>query len=326
MALSPGAKLGPYEILAPIGKGGMGEVYRARDTKLGRDVAIKILPPEVVQDDERLAQFEREAQVLASLNHPHIAAIHGIEDVDGQPFLVLELVEGEDLAERLKRGAFPLDEALDVSRQIAEALEEAHDKGIVHRDLKPANVKLTPEGKVKVLDFGLAKAFASESGASSDLSHSPTMAREATRAGTLLGTAAYMSPEQARGKPVDRRADIWAFGCVLYELLTARQPFTGKTITDVLAAIVKEEPDWGALPRELPSPLRDLLMRCLRKDPRQRVRDMGDVRIALEEQGFATEGDAEEMGPLPWGATVCGYLPEPAFFWDWYSHPSSACS
>jgi serine/threonine-protein kinase len=222
VTLAPGARLGPYAISGTLGAGGMGEVYRARDTKLDREVAIKVLPAAFTADAERLARFKREAQVLASLNHPNIAAIHGLEEADGKPFLVLELVEGEDLAERLKRGAVPVEDAIAIAKQVAEALEEAHEHGIVHRDLKPANVKVTPGDRVKVLDFGLAKAYATESATGSDLdvSNSPTLARTGTQAGVILGTAAYMSPEQARGKSVDKRADIWPFGVVLYEMLT----------------------------------------------------------------------------------------------------------
>ena len=230
MSLTPGQRLGPYEITAPLGAGGMGEVFRARDTKLDREVAIKVLPAEVARDEERLARFRREAHLLAALNHPNIAAIHGLDEADGKPFLVLELVPGEDLAQRLKRGPIPLDEALPLARQVAEALEEAHEKGIVHRDLKPANVKVTPDGKVKVLDFGLAKAYSGDAGpgSSPDLSQSPTLAHTGTAAGLILGTAAYMSPEQARGKAVDRRADIWAFGVVLFEMLTGKAALRGR--------------------------------------------------------------------------------------------------
>jgi serine/threonine-protein kinase len=263
----------------------MGEVYRATDTKLGRDVALKVLPAELAQDPERLARFRREAQLLASLNHPGIAAIHGLEEADGQLFLVLELVEGEDLAERLKRGPIPLDEALAVAKQIAEALEEAHEKGIVHRDLKPANVKVTPDGKVKVLDFGLAKAWTGASdplsGSAPDLSQSPTLAHTGTAAGLILGTAAYMSPEQARGKPVDKRTDVWAFGVVLIEMLTGRKLFPGETVTDVLAAVVRQEIDWSALPPSTPADVRRLLRRCLERDPKGRLRDIGEARVAL---------------------------------------------
>jgi len=281
MALAAGTRLGPYEILAPIGAGGMGEVYRAKDTKLGREVALKTLPPEVAGDAERLARFQREAHLLAALNHPNIASIYGLEESDGQPFLVLELVEGEDLAERLKRGRIPMDEALGIAKQIAEGLEEAHEKGIVHRDLKPANVKLTPDGRVKVLDFGLARAWEGDgdpvTGASSGLSQSPTLAHSGTQAGIILGTAAYMSPEQARGKPVDKRADIWAFGCVLYEMVTGQKPFSGEDVGETLAAVIKEHPPMNALPREI----RPLVESCLEKDPRVRLRDIGDAwRIA----------------------------------------------
>ena len=276
-----GTRLGSYEILAKLGEGGMGEVYRAKDTKLNRDVAIKVLPASVAQDPERLARFKREAQVLASLNHPIIAAIYGLDEAHEKLFLVLELVGGEDLSERLKRGSIPVDEALEIARQIALALEEAHDKGIVHRDLKPANVKLTPDGKVKVLDFGLAKAYAADASSPFDSGNSPTMTHAATMAGMILGTAAYMSPEQARGKSVDKRADIWAFGVVLYEMLTGRQAFSGETVTDVLAAVIGHEPDWSALPAGAGPGIRRVLARCLEKNPRLRYRDIGDVMFDL---------------------------------------------
>jgi eukaryotic-like serine/threonine-protein kinase len=261
-----GQTLSHYRITSALGAGGMGEVYRATDTSLHRDVAIKVLPPEVVQDPERLSRFKREAHLLASLNHPNIAAIYGLEEADGTPFLALELVEGEDLKERLARGAIPVDEALEIAKQIAEALEEAHNRGIVHRDLKPANVKLTPDGKVKVLDFGLAKAWAGDasgvSSGSAALSQSPTLAHTGTIAGVILGTAAYMSPEQARGKPVDRRADVWSFGVLLWEMLTGRSLFAGDTVTDVIAAVVTREPDLDALPPTAPRAIRRLLSRC----------------------------------------------------------------
>jgi Tol biopolymer transport system component len=274
----------------------MGEVYRATDSRLSRDVAIKVLPDEVATDPDRLARFQREAKLLASLNHPHIAAIHGFEEVEGTRFLVLELVEGEDLSARLARGPLPVDEALEIAKQIAEALAEAHEKGIVHRDLKPGNVKLTPEGKAKVLDFGLAKAWSGDpgtaSGSSADLSQSPTLAHSGTQAGLILGTAAYMSPEQARGQAVDKRADIWAFGVVLLEMLTGKNTFSDSTVSDTLASVLKSAPDLGALPPEVPPNVRRALERCLRKDPKERTRDIGDVLLDLSEK-------AGEPEPLP---------------------------
>jgi serine/threonine protein kinase len=250
--LNPGSRLGPYEIAASLGAGGMGEVYCARDTKLNRDVALKILPDAFANDPDRLARFTREAHTLAALNHPHIAHIYGLEESNGIRALVMELVEGEELAQRIARGPLALDDALPIARQIALALEAAHEQGIIHRDLKPANIKVGTDGAVKVLDFGLAKAMdplSSSSAAAAALANSPTMTSPAaTLAGVILGTAAYMSPEQARGKPVDKRTDIWAFGCVLFEMLTGRRPFDGETLTDTVAAIVKNEPDWRALP------------------------------------------------------------------------------
>ncbi len=260
----------------------MGEVYRARDERLNRDVALKVVRSEFTQSPERLARFQREAQLLASLNHPHIAAIHGLEEADGLRFLVLELVEGETLAERLTRGPLPVEEAVPLARQIAEALEYAHEKGIIHRDLKPANVKVTPEGAVKLLDFGLAKALDAPA-TQSDLGDSPTISDVASRAGVLLGTAAYMSPEQARAKPADRRADIWAFGGLLFEMLVARRPFEGETVYDLISAILSREPDWAALPPATPPALQKLLRRCLHKDPKQRLQAIGEARIALDE-------------------------------------------
>jgi Tol biopolymer transport system component len=282
--LEPGMKLGPYEILAPLGAGGMGEVYRARDSRLNREVAIKVLPPAFAQDPERLARFRREAQLLAALNDPHIAAIHGLEETDGLVALALELAEGEELAERLKRGALPVDEALAVARQIAQGLEAAHEKGIVHRDLKPANVKVDGDGRVKILDFGLAKAWEGEaaSGSAPDISQSPTMSRH-TDAGIILGTAAYMSPEQARGRRVDKRADIWAFGVVLWEMLTGQRLFAGETVSDTLAAVLRQDVDWTRLPPSLAAAHRRLIQRCLERDPGKRLRDIGEARIALEE-------------------------------------------
>jgi len=291
VTLGAGTKLGPYEIVAPIGAGGMGEVYRARDTRLGREVALKVLPAAFAADAERMGRFQREAKVLASLNHPNIASIYGFEDSGSTHALVMELVEGPTLADRIKTGTIPLDEALPIAKQIAEGLEYAHERGIVHRDLKPANVKVKPDGAVKILDFGLAKALEGDP-ASMDISSSPTISRMATEAGIILGTAAYMSPEQAKGKPVDRRADIWAFGCVLYEMLTGKKPFDGETVTDILAAVVRAEPDWSALPTATPQRIRELLQRCLKKDPRQRLQSIGDARVAIEE---AVEGSAQEV-------------------------------
>ena len=282
MTLASGMKFGPYEILSPLGAGGMGEVYRARDGKLNRDVAIKVLPEAVAEDAERLARFQREAQVLASLNHPHIAAIYGLEKTGNVEALVLELVEGETLAERIAAGPMPIDEALAIARQIADALEGAHEKGIVHRDLKPANVKVTPEGKVKVLDFGLAKALTGDR-SSPDQTHSPTLTAAATSAGVVIGTAAYMSPEQARGKSVDKRADIWAFGAVLYEMLSGRKAFEGETVSDTLAAVLMRDVDWSALPAETPVSVRRVLRRCLDRDIRTRFRDIADARVEMDE-------------------------------------------
>src|ERR1700676_5071231 len=283
MPLAAGTELGTHKILALIGVGGMGEVYQAHDSKLRRDVAIKVLPESFARDADRLARFRREAQLLASLNHPNIATIYNIEDSNNTTYLVMELVPGETLAERIKRdGAVPVEEALTIAKQIAEALEAAHEKGIIHRDLKPANVKLTPEGKVKVLDFGLAKAFAGDE-TGSDPSNSPTLSQAATMQGVILGTAAYMSPEQARGKAVDKRTDIWAFGCVLYELLTGKAAFHGEDVTDILAAGVRAEPDWQALPAATPVKIRDLLHRCLQKDVNRRARDAADARLEIEE-------------------------------------------
>ena len=294
MSLTPGVRLGVYEIQAPLGAGGMGEVYRARDTRLGRDVAIKVLPNAFTRDAERLARFEREARVLASLNHPHIAAIYGVEERAPQAgseqvgitALVLELVEGETLADRLTRGAgpkahgLPLTDSLAIARQIADALDAAHEKGIVHRDLKPGNIMVTAVGVVKVLDFGLAKS--SDTTPAPDLTHSPTMTVDGTERGVLLGTAPYMSPEQARGQAVDKRADIWAFGCVLYELLTGRKAFRGDTTSDTLAAILEREPDWTALPDATPARVRELLRRCLTKNLSRRLRDVGDATLDLD--------------------------------------------
>ena len=296
MAILPGSRLGSYEILSAIGAGGMGEVYQAHDTKLGRDVAIKVLPEAFANDADRLSRFQREAKMLAALNHPHIATIFGLEQSNGTSYLVMELVSGETLAERLKSGPLAIDEALNIGKQIAEALEAAHEKGIIHRDLKPANVKVTPEGNVKVLDFGLAKVFAGESGL--DLSNAPTLSGMVSEEGRILGTPAYMSPEQARGKPVDKRTDIWAFGCVLYELLTGEQTFHGETFSDTIAAILEREPGWHALPSSTPAKIRDLLRRTLQKDPQRRLRDLGDARIEIEDSLTASAAAKQQASPV----------------------------
>jgi serine/threonine protein kinase len=283
MALQPGQHFGSYEITSLLGKGGMGEVYRARDSRLRRDVAIKVLPEEFSSNSERVSRFQREAEVLASLNHLNIAAIHDLQEANGSRFLVMELVEGETLAARIDRGPIPIDEALQIAKQICEALEAAHEKGIVHRDLKPANIKVREDGTVKVLDFGLAKALDRASVASADTMDLPTqLTAHPTEGGFILGTAAYMSPEQARGKAVDTRTDIWAFGCVLYEMLVGRRAFEGESLSDTLARVIEREPDWATLPAKLSPALRTFLARCLHKDPRQRVQSIGDVRLALE--------------------------------------------
>ena len=282
MSLASGARVGHYEIAAPLGAGGMGEVYRARDTKLGRDVALKVLPDAFARDAQHMERFQREAKLLASLNHPNVAAIYGVEDSGGAPAIIMELVEGPTLADRIRQRPIPFEEALRIAKQICEALEYAHERGIIHRDLKPANIKVTNDDAVKVLDFGLAKALEGDA-PSQDISTSPTISRMATQAGILLGTAAYMSPEQARGKSVDRRADIWAFGCVLYQMLTGKHTFPGQTVTDTLASVIKEQPDWSQLPPQTPARVRVLLQRCLQKDPKQRLRDIGDARISLDE-------------------------------------------
>ena len=267
MALSAGTRIGPYEIVSPLGSGGMGEVYQARDSKLGRDVALKVLPDVFVQDTEQLARFRREAQVLGALNHPNIASIYGLEETASRFALVLEYVDGETLADRIHRGALPVNEVLRIALQIAEALENAHEKAIVHRDLKPANIRITSQGIIKVLDFGLAKAIQDDASAEPGQSLSPTIS-VATRAGVILGTAAYMAPEQARGKAVDRRADNWAFGVLLFEMLSAEHAFQGETVTDTLARILEREPDWTRLPAHTPQALRTLIKRCLTKNPK----------------------------------------------------------
>ena len=320
--MNKGDQLGPYTILEPLGAGGMGEVYRAEDTRLKRDVAIKVLPAELADDAERLARLEREAQLLAQLEHPNVAAIHGLEETDGVRFLVMQLAEGETLAARIAAGPIAFDESLAIAEQIAAGLESAHEKGIVHRDLKAGNVMVAEDAsgglQVKILDFGLAKAHEADGSAtevSSDLSASPTAAI-ATRAGIILGTAAYMSPEQARGRPADRRTDIWAFGCVLYEMLTGRTAFGGRTAADTMASILKEEPDWSALPASVAPAIRRLLSRCLDKDPKRRFRDIGDVWLEITEaaehpayperlgDGVAPARPHTWQRVLPWAITV----------------------
>ena len=307
MALQVGSRLGHYDVTALIGEGGMGQVYQATDTKLNRQVALKILPEAFASDPDRLARFQREAQVLASLNHPNIAQIHGIEESDDTRALVLELVEGPTLADRISKGPIPLDEALPIAKQIAEALEAAHEAGVIHRDLKPANVKVKDDGTVKVLDFGLAKAFQPDA-SDPNLSDASTVTVAATETGVILGTIGYMSPEQARGKPVDKRADIWAFGTVLYEMLTGQEPFAGDTVSDTLAAVLRAEADWDALPTKIPARLNQLVRRCLEKDPRQRVRDIGDVRLAMEGAFETTADTAESAAPTSAGAGRPGPL------------------
>ncbi len=329
MTLVPGTKLGPYEILSPLGAGGMGEVYRARDPRLGRDVAIKALPTDFAQDPERMARFEREARLLATLSHPNVAGIHGLEEANGAKYLVLEFVDGETLAARLARGALPLDETIAVATQIAGGVEAAHENGVIHRDLKPGNVIVMPNGQAKVLDFGLATSSgATAAGSDPNLSHSPTLSHHATRAGVILGTAAYMSPEQARGKAVDRRTDIWSFGCIVFECLTGRQLHEGETVSDLIARILEREPDWTALPADTPPRLREMLKRCLRKDPKERIRDIGDARLELEAIARGETGSAaatavasgrSRMRAWPWmiatgvllGALIASFVIKP---------------
>jgi eukaryotic-like serine/threonine-protein kinase len=283
-----GKHYGTYHILSLLGAGGIGEVYRGHDSKLGRDVAIKTLPKEFARDPDRVARFQREAKLLASLNHPNIAAIYGLEESGGTQFLVLELVEGETLADQLKRGPIPVEESLKLAMQIVEALEAAHEKGVIHRDLKPANIKVTPDGKVKVLDFGLAKAFAGEQ-AEVNLSNSPTLSNAATQQGVILGTAAYMSPEQARGKSVDKRADIWAFGCVLFEMLTGCVAFQGEDVSEILASVIKADVNLDRLPANIHPRVREALSRCLQRDLNRRYQDIRDARYEIE-QALADPG------------------------------------
>jgi len=296
MPLTAGTRLGSYEVVALLGIGGMGEVYRATDTNLKRQVAIKVLPETVAADPERLARFQREAEVLAALNHPNIAHIHGLEKSDGAFALVMELVEGPTLAERIAKGAIPIDEALPIATQIADAFESAHEQGIIHRDLKPANIRVRSDGTVKVLDFGLAKAMDPMGAMSPTVSQSPTITTPAmmTGVGVILGTAAYMAPEQAKGRAADTRSDVWAFGCVLYEMLTGKRAFEGEDVTDTLAAVLRSDPDWTVLPADTPSSIRLLLKRCLAKDRKQRIADISIAHFLLTEPIIATP----HPGPL----------------------------
>ena len=300
MALASGFRLGAYEVVAPLGAGGMGEVYRARDTTLNRDVALKVLPELVALDRDRLVRLKREAQVLAALNHPNIAAIYGFEESNGLQALVLELVDGPTLADRIAQGPLPLDEALPVARQIAEAVQAAHEQAIVHRDLKPANIKLRPDGTVKVLDFGLAKALEPVSAVSADATASPTITSPAmTRIGVILGTAAYMSPEQAKGGAADKRSDVWAFGCVLYEMLTGRRAFECDDVSETLAAVLRGEPDWTLLPADVPVSIRTLLTGCLAKDRRRRIADFSTVIFVIDCQDQLVPASGSAMHSAP---------------------------
>jgi serine/threonine protein kinase len=289
--------LGTYEITALLGKGGFGDVYRAKDKKLKRDVAIKILPDEFSTDHDRLTRFQREAEVLASLNHPNIAAIYDLAAQDQAQFLVLELVDGETLADRIARGPVPVEEALNIAKQICEALEAAHDRGVIHRDLKPANIKITPDGKVKVLDFGLARIYAK--GAETDLANSPTLTAAGSIQGVIIGTPAYMSPEQARGRDADHRSDVFALGCILYEMLTGRQTFEGEGVSEVLASVLRGTPDPSALPANVSPRVRALLSRCLEKNPKRRWQAVGDLRIEIENAIAGSPEDQAPMAALP---------------------------
>ena len=295
MPLAEGSRVGPYEIVSILGAGGMGEVYRARDSRLNRDVAVKVVRPAVINDVDRVARFHREAQLLAALNHPNVAQIHGVEDADGHRAIVMELVEGPTLADRLHAGPLPLDEALPIARQIVEALEAAHATGIIHRDLKPGNIKVRADGTVKVLDFGLAKALEPDGVTGAGSTSSPTISMHATAAGIILGTAAYMSPEQARGRPVDKRADVWAFGAVFYEMLTGRRAFDAEDTSDTLALVLTKEPDWAALPASTPAAIRRLLRRCLARDPKRRLPDIAVARLEIDE-ALAPAGGLRHRG------------------------------
>jgi serine/threonine-protein kinase len=333
MSIAVGTRLGSYQITSSLGEGGMGQVYRATDTKLNREVALKFLPAQFASDRDRMDRFHREAQVLASLNHSNIAAIYGLEDSSSVRALVIELVDGPTLADRIAQGPIPIEETLSIAKQIADALEYAHDRGVVHRDLKPANIKLTADGKVKVLDFGLAKAMSTDVQPST-FSNSPTLSLAATQAGLILGTAGYMSPEQAKGKQVDRRADIWAFGVVLYEMLTGSRMFVGETVAETMAQVMMKEPDFAPLPPATPSRLRDLLRRCLTKEPRNRTRDIGDVRIAIEEiianpevgapeqpSAPASETTKRRNRAIPWAAAAVLAISLGIVGWNFWRYP-----
>jgi serine/threonine-protein kinase len=333
MALTPGTRLGPYEITAPLGVGGMGEVYRATDTNLKRQVAIKVLPSAVAADAERLARFQREAEVLAALNHPNIAHLYGLEKSNGTVALVMELVEGPTLADRIAKSAIPIDEALPIAKQIAEALEAAHEQGIIHRDLKPANIKVRPDGTAKILDFGLAKALEPTSAMSADVSASPTITSPAmTQAGIILRTAAYMSPEQAKGRRADKRSDIWAFGAVLYEMLTGVRAFDGEDITDTIVAVMSKEPDWTRLPTGTPPSIHRLLRRTLTKDRKQRLADVADARAEIDDASAPTTHNATNATEIPkprvpfWALVTCSLLVAAATgagMWLLMRHPAS---
>ncbi|NNE08316.1 MAG: serine/threonine protein kinase, partial [Gemmatimonadetes bacterium] len=310
-----GKKLAHYEVIDLLGKGGMGEVYRAVDTKLGREVAIKVLPKELSGDPERAARFEREARTLASLQHPNVAWIYGFEEVDGNRFLVMELVEGKDLGVRIREGNLSIERTTQIAHQIATGLEVAHEKGIVHRDLKPANIMLNDAGDAKILDFGLARAWFGDAADDATTEHSPTITAAMTQAGTILGTAAYMSPEQARGKNVDRRADIWAFGAILWEMVTGERLFQGETISDTLAAVLRAEPDWSKLPVDEAPEICRLIERCLVRDPNLRLRDIGEARILLQGGGNesvlsmrAMEAPADQAAPPPARASLLPWI------------------
>lgn len=335
--LSTGTRLGSYVVVEPIGAGAMGQVYRARDARLNRDVAIKVLPEPFASDVDRVARFRREAQALAALNHPHIAQIYGVEEADGTHALVMELVEGETIADRLTRGPLPTNEALHVARQIADALAAAHEAGLIHRDLKPANIRLRPDGTIKVLDFGLAKAVQRD-GSSPDVTvaaASAVTSPDVTQHGVILGTAAYMSPEQATGKPVDRRSDIWAFGCVLFEILTATRTFPGESVTETIAAVIRGEPEWRALPADVPESIRRLLTRCLQKDPKKRLSDLSDARLEIDDALHAPHSVASAALPphevtpawrsvLPWAIAAMGIIAALMLAWQRPAAPPAA--